>query len=748
MSKQFNSLLIRITIFISIITWIWAPEFLLWHVKVNNLLPETIDQSRLIPSKNTLVELGTMDLRPPSNLLDDQQIIRLAEKVLNGLFSLHGFDDLPISPVFNAIDLHKGSAKQQLLFASLTTVDYLLEAYRATGQEKYFNVALESIKAFSDFESSRFLDTGFLWNDHAIAARIPILIKFWLNYRDRDDFDLALAQKFFELIIRSGLLLAKPEHYSWRTGHGIIQNIALLQITAAFPFLQETENLRGVAIQRFSNHLPYYINEEGATLLHSAEYNFGGVRLFSMVMRLYTLNKLAFPTSWWGRYYRAIDFYDTLRRPDGTLPMFGDTRSIADLLGPPRTYKLEGEGAGPLRREENKSDHAGLSLYPEAGYAIWWYPIDENNLEKTKNKSQLVTTWSYFPGLGHKLADELSILVWANERNWITNVGYWPYGHPLRLKAESWGGSNAPHLIDESKSSVRTAKLTKVAYNDSIFYIEMFRNGPEAFAVKREVIQIEKNIWIVLDQFQDSIQRSTRTNWTFFPDLVLRKGEANNSFIVTEKLKGQSITGIVATSSKNEVDYLFGNNDPFAGWVMINETPIPANTVTIHSNSRGGWQLAVFMLQDSEPDRIIPTTSFINSDSNDQWEVMITNDQNINLLLTKSQEQIQVVKTDKTTKPSSIANLIDIPYPKESISAVHEAVQSAYEKSTRRVPLISYRINVSYLLLALFVFQELSIFVIRKFNLHLAYRWNHLICFTLWLAAGFWLTEYYLVAGK
>lgn len=393
MNKRFNSSLIRISIFISIVAWVWAPEFLLWHVKINDLRPEKIDQSRLIPSRNILVELGKMDLRPPSNPLDDQQIIRLAEKVSNGLFSLQGFDDIPISPVFNAIDLYKGSAKQQLLFASLTTVDYLLEAYRATGQEKYFNFALDSIKAFSDFESSRFFDTGFLWNDHAIAARIPILIKFWLNYRDRDDFDPVLTQKFFELIIRSGLLLAKPEHYSWRTGHGIIQNIALLQIAAAFPFLQESENFKEVALQRFSSHLLYYINEEGVTLLHSAEYNYGGIRLFSMVMRLYTLNGLAIPENWWNRYYRVVNFYDTLRRPDDTLPMFGDTRSVADLVGPPKTFKLEDATAGPLRREDNKSDHAGLSLYPEAGYVIWWYTIEQsvNPLSKT----QLVATWSY-----------------------------------------------------------------------------------------------------------------------------------------------------------------------------------------------------------------------------------------------------------------------------------------------------------------------------------------------------------------
>lgn len=106
-----------------------------------------------------------------------------------------------------------------------------------------------------------------------------------------------------------------------------------------FSILQESEHFRNVAIQRFSEHLPYYVNQEGVTLLHSAEYNYGGVRLFSMVMRLYTLSELPIPEDWWGRYHKVVNFYDTLQRPDRTLPMIGDTRSIADWFGPPKHFR-------------------------------------------------------------------------------------------------------------------------------------------------------------------------------------------------------------------------------------------------------------------------------------------------------------------------------------------------------------------------------------------------------------------------
>ncbi len=728
--------------------WIWTPEFLMWHVNLKTPSIEIITQSRLSPSKNVLTELNRMDLKPPSNPLDDSQIIRFADKALNGILSIPGFDDIAVSPIFDASDLSRGSAKQQLIFASLITVDYLLEAYRITNQDKFYIAAYKSIQAFCNFESSRFLDIGFLWNDHAIAARIPVLIKFWSFYRDRDDFEVTLARQLFELIIRSGHLLAKPEHYSWRTGHGIIQNIGLLQISVAFPFLLESEHFRNVAIQRLSEHLPYYVNEEGVTLLHSAEYNYGGVRLFSMVMRLYTLNGLSIPEKWWEKYHKAVNFYDTLRRPDGTLPMFGDTRSIADWLGPPKTFQLEDSAAGPLRREDNKSDRAGLSLYPEAGYAIWWYPPDQSI--NSQLKSQLVATWSYFPGLGHKLADELSILIWANERNWITNVGYWPYGHPLRLKVESWEGSNAPHLIDENKSSTRTAKSTKFAANDEFFYLEMIRNGPENFSVRREVMQIEKNIWIVLDKFNDSIQRNTRTNWTFSPDLIVRKRDGANSFMVSDTQKNQSISAIIRTSSDNEANILSGSIDPFAGWVVIDETPMPANTIAVHSNSENGWQLAIFILHDNAhlPNIVNPTVSFSNTNHIDQWQIDISNNCEINFLLDRTKEQIHLIKKNKSNSSEFMINFTDIPYPRDEISAINQLVQSAYEKSTRRVPLISYRTKVSYLLLVLFVFQEFCLLLIRKYFLAITYYRVQVAALLFWMGMGFWLMEYYLVAGK
>ena len=152
-------------------------------------------------------------------------------------------------------------------------------------------------------------------------------------------FEPETARSVLSLVARSGMLLAKPEHYSWRNGHGIVQNLALLQISVAFPFLAESRQFRDTAQRRLAAHFQYYVNREGVTLLHSAGYTVGGVRFVAMAMRLYTLVGPSIPPEWWSRFEKAEAFHAMLRRPDGTLPMFGDTDGEAISFSPARTLR-------------------------------------------------------------------------------------------------------------------------------------------------------------------------------------------------------------------------------------------------------------------------------------------------------------------------------------------------------------------------------------------------------------------------
>lgn len=726
-----------------VIIWIWLPEFSLWYVRPVPPSTEVIERSKILPSADILQEIAEMDLKPPADLIPPDEIIKQAESVTEGILKIPGFPDVEISPVFSPNDLNK---YPQLFIASLAAIDQLLDAYELTHREKFFELAKKSILAFAHFESKRLLDTNMLWNDHSIGARISVLIKFWAQYRQRTDFDFKEAQTVFKLIARSGLLLAKPEHYAWRTGHGIIADLALLQISAAFPFLEESDYFHKVAMQRLAHHIPYYVNQEGVTLLHSAGYHIGGVRYLAMAMRLYTLNNQSIPADWWDRYQKAEDFYALMRRPDGTLPMFGDTTSDADLYGPSRTYPLENNNAAPLKRTTDWPHRREIGLYPAAGHAIWWYPRTENSAQAI---SQTVTTWSYYPGLGHKLADELSMLIWAEGRNWVTNTGYWPYGFKGRLDAESWGGSNAPHLVGETASSDRSSSLLQTGFDQEVAFIEMIRNGPENFGARREVLQVGASTWVVLDRFQNDAQRETETLWTFYPGLIVNAGKEAGSFKISAPDSQKVMYASYQTGQGRSVKRFSGSWAPFSGWVVIGQTPVPANSIALYNDAKQGWQLAVFSIHDrlSGDQEEAFSATLSEFDELNGWTIDIVGAQeSTHMTIVRKKDVIEITSNGETSSKKRL-NLIDAMDPSEKIVSVLAAVQAAAEGSVRQVPLIPYRLKVSYVLIALLVAQEMFFLMIRRRAPRLQTSLRA-VSTLAWVGVGIWLTEFYFIAGR
>src|SRR5207249_3477632 len=124
-----------------------------------------------------------------------------------------------------------------------------------------------------------------------------------------------------------------------------------------------------------------------------------------------------------------------------------------------------------------------------------------------------VVVWSYFPGHGHKHADELSVSLWAAGQTWWSNAGYWSYDLRGRARAESWSGSNAPHLVTEPANSRRTAQLASSAWSRALAAVHLERRGPGQFRVARQVLHLGSNIWIAVDHGSGAPEEKMRTIW-------------------------------------------------------------------------------------------------------------------------------------------------------------------------------------------------------------------------------------------
>ncbi len=194
---------------------------------------------------------------------------------------------------FRAAHLDCRLTDHALQIASLGTVRLLLGAYTATLDQRFLDAALEETLAFDQVDAWRLVPRGLLWNDHALAARVSTLALLWSFVRRRNDLDTSAARSMLELADRTGARLAKPELYNSRTNHGIMQNIALIQLAVAFPTLPRAEYFKTVGCTRLVRQMRYYVDPEGPVLEHSAGYHEFGRELLIKAIRVFELSRVS-----------------------------------------------------------------------------------------------------------------------------------------------------------------------------------------------------------------------------------------------------------------------------------------------------------------------------------------------------------------------------------------------------------------------------------------------------------------------
>ena len=449
-------------LFLGFLGLIWFPEFNRFHVPGETISVAMTQAGIAQPSDAVLEEMRNHRLLD-RDWQNDAQLIAAAEKLLRGRVEIPGFQTLELHMPFDPDDLNRGLSLWQLQFAGLVVPEVLLDAYQRTGREEFYEMARAVILNFGRYEKKAWLDRGFLWNDHAVASRARTLADFWRVYRRRRDYRPEEAAELWGFAGRTAALLAKPQLYTLATNHGVMQNLALWQICVAFPSLPHIEEYKRLAFTRLKDQIAFYVGPDGVVLEHSAEYHEFGLFILGMVLRYATFLDLDVPPEWARKYEGAKKFYTEIRRPDRSMPQFGDAagkRFVAVLVGQLDQHNH----IGPLTLVKLERPANSFSMYPAEGYAVLW-----DNLSTWPMPAQLSQTmlaWSNFPGHGHKHADEPSVLLWAGGQDWWTNVGYWPYDNPDRFRAECWEGSNAPHLAGEKCGSLAHVKgfiFTKLA---------------------------------------------------------------------------------------------------------------------------------------------------------------------------------------------------------------------------------------------------------------------------------------------
>ncbi len=640
---------------------------------------------------------------------------------------------------FNADDIDKGLPGWQLYMAGFLVPDILIEAYRVSGRNEFLTTARDVILAWASYERTAWLPKGLLWNDHAIAARALVLTKFWRHYRNHHEFRSDEAMEILQLAARSRKFLARPSHFTFATNHGIMQNLALWHLCLSFPTLPDVDIYKQVALERLHDQMKFYINDEGIVLEHSAEYHRDGLGFISLIFRYLTLLDMTIPEEWIVKFEKAKEVYAQLRRPDGSLPAYGDTGGGEDSNGPPVASVNVSGRSDIMNFQKNWMPEQSISLYPVAGYSVWWDGLDNWPDEQKLNQTTVV--WSYFPGQAHKHADELSVLLYAGGQTWWTNAGYWTYGTKGRSEAVSWGGSNAPHLVGEDVDSMRHTTLKFHGWSDRLAVIDVERNGPNKYIARRQVVHLKPNLWIVIDRTTGDQNSQTSTTWTTHPDVRLSEGKLPESYYLKGEYDSISLTAFFITSEGTIIKRYRGSYTPFAGWVKNK----PADALVIEQPANNSWSVAIWSLRNHSDSSMHVTEKpyMQNRVGPESWEIVLPQ-QTGQMNIGRDGNRVYVSEVGETRSIQEV-KLEGTP---NGIADNYHAIRTAFKNAANKYPqfknLLHYRWKMTYFLIFILITQEVF-FIIYKMRKGVHYTGLRIIAMIGWFSIiGVWQFIVYL----
>ncbi len=702
---------------------VWLPEIRHFYLPVEDVPPAVVETLRGSPATALLDELTTLRFSNPESR-GSAHILSSARRILAGELALRGYDPVPISIPFAPGDLERGAPAIQLNVASLVAPNLLLAAYETDGDEAWFDAARSLVESWCGFANESVLPRGFLWNDHAIAARLQVMLRFWRIYRDHADYDAATAATLMTAVARDMGMLAKPGHFTAGTNHGVMQNLALLQAATAWPDLPAAASHADMALRRLSDQMPVFIHDEGIVSEHSAGYHEFGLELVSIALRTLTLRGQALPDDWQERLAQARRVYGMLRRPDGTLPMFGDTDHYADERV--RMSSIVDGAASPLTGIEHWYRSTDTWLAPASGYLVAWRGAHDS---LAADASQLVVTWASLPGAAHKHADETGVLYWAGGTTWWTHAGYWPYGQSLRRMAVGWPGANAVYRADAPRAAAERTTLVGAVSQGDLVFVDLVREHSTGYTVRRQVVRNADGLVAVFDAVTDDAGGPSRAHWTAGPGVSITPTE--RGYVLQDGVSAARQVVTVTGSEGLAQRQLKGSRDPFSGWLVVDKHIRPADSLVLDLPGRG-WMAMAW-----RPDDAGNATQPITADwtDADHWRL-----EDGNASLARRGDQLVMQASGGPERVVTIERGRDVSAAQTEVVRRHASLIETYPKFRSLIP---YRHTVTLLILACVGLHLLALVAAARW---MANAWTTTLVASqvAWLALGIWVLGFHL----
>lgn len=382
----------------------------------------------------------------------------------------------------------------------LSFVSYLIAHHAATGDTRAIHLALSAARSWIEHFGPPHASGGFefAWHDHATALRAEQLALL-IHYTDANGLWEEHAQSpagmsLAMACIQHAELLHQDNFFSKYTNHGLEQaRVSLLLATAlAAEGDPVPMDWRNRALKRIEGEMRHAFTDEGVHVENSPGYHAFVFKALLNIARDYPAESLGPLRRWLVEVGpRALEFLARILRPDGTLPIVGDTEAIpatdsyraifgADASYGWFRYAWSRGRAGTVPTQLNR-------VYPKSGYAIFrsaWPPAESYGR---------VTHLVFKAGASsryHRQQDDGHLVVWSDGEDWLIDSGMFNY---------------------DSQSPIRQYMQSREAHNVVIV------NGPLSEVGRSN----PRKTWTVLASSEDSVQPFMSTRNEAYSDIVL-----------------------------------------------------------------------------------------------------------------------------------------------------------------------------------------------------------------------------------
>jgi hypothetical protein len=718
---------------------IWVPEYLHYRVPpVRTYAP--VARAMLAPLTTAVCsEFAVFSFASNWDAPEDELRIAQLAAARHELI-VPGYERATFTPTFDATEFLHGYPSFQLNLSMLLVPQLLVGAYEQTGNIAALRDAKSYLQGWWRFERETVFPRALQWNDHAVAGRVYPLTRFLCAASKAQLLSDEETAEIISALLTTGTRLLKSDFFTYRTNHGTMQIAALLHLAAAFPDSPLARDFASAALERLTDQLGFYLSEEGVVLEHSAGYHAFGVHVLSIIARYLQELGLPLPERLQIAYPRMLRFLDELRRPDGTLPAWGNTgyRTGLPLASPDGSLSR----TLPLARYGGNCEKSIRLLAPASGVAVWWDRTSETDCGRERQEQTLVV-WANFPSRAHKHIDEMSVRLWTNGLNLLTGSGYWPYSAAHLDDAVGWASGNGPRFQGEQADRRGDTLAVSHASGPAVEYIQLERRPADGGRLRREVVYLRPGRWLLIDSAEageTKAGRSLEFHLTFDAAAQVRPASADGTFDV---LTGDTSRARIAFlgCEGGSTRLLKGSTQPFMGWSAADGAVRPAYAILRQCPAGMLSMVAIERIGDGGP-LPLPRAATANAG---QWVAWLGGQR-----VERTAEQLLVQPAEQARQPSGLTLKLT---PFDRASSATEAIGREYRRVAAKYDRYMeswqpWRVKASYAILSMAGAQTvlataLSTASRRRRRLATLNRAVAVAAFLFWIGLAGWLQFVY-----